>query len=142
MKPDQPITQEYFTKRLAELCLRSGLAEFPKDEVDVHILLKSAALGFDPARVYTEKEVNEKLESWLNNVCPMKFIDRVMLRRRLVDTGYLDRAKDGSTYQFRPGRTKPPFFDPAVDEVDPETVIDTAREEIARRKREYMEKHK
>jgi hypothetical protein len=53
MKDQATINREYFVKRLAILCLKSGLSGFPKDETDRHILLKSAALTFDPSRAYS-----------------------------------------------------------------------------------------
>jgi hypothetical protein len=140
MNKDQPITKAYFEKRFADLCLRSGLAGFPKDEVDQHILLKSAVLTFGEANTYTEKEINEKLEAWVLLVGQIKEIDRTTLRRRLVDTGYLARAKDGSSYQVVPSAPRPQFFAEEVDQVNVTEVIVAAREEIARRKKAYLEK--
>jgi hypothetical protein len=49
MNANQPVTEQLFVKRLTNLCLRSGLTGFPKDDLDQHILLKSAALTFDPS---------------------------------------------------------------------------------------------
>ena len=60
-----PITREYFMKRLTELCLKSGLTGFPKDEMSLHILLKSAVLLMGQPDQLTEKEVNAKLEIWV-----------------------------------------------------------------------------
>jgi hypothetical protein len=56
MNNSQPITIEYFIKRLAALCLKSGLPGFPKDEIDQHLLLKSAILMMDQTGSKTEKE--------------------------------------------------------------------------------------
>jgi hypothetical protein len=60
----------------------------------------------------------------------------------LVDSGYLSRTKDGSSYQVAPPRPNPPFFDESIEQVNVMDVIQTGREEIARRKREFLEKQK
>ncbi|HEX3047514.1 MAG TPA: DUF2087 domain-containing protein [Bacillota bacterium] len=140
MNNEQPITKEYFIKRLIDLCLRSGLSGYPTDIVDQHILFKSAALSLDISGAVTEKEVNEKLKNWIINISRIKNIDHGTLRRRLVDAGYLTRTKDGSSYQVTPSRTRSPFFDESIEQVNVMEIIQTGREEIARRKREYLEK--
>lgn len=136
------ISKEYFVKRLADLCIKSGLAEFPKDERDQHILLKSAVLMLGKSGSLSEKEVNDKLENWVTDVSNIKYIDRVTLRRRLVDTGYLERSRDGASYQVVSVGSQSVQFDPAVDALDPVEIIVNAHEEIARRKREFMERNK
>jgi len=135
------ITKEYFTKRLADLCLKSGMAGFPKDEADQHILLKSAILMIGSSAGLSEKEVNQKLEDWVHT-CQVKEIDRVSLRRRLVDSGYLLRSKDGASYQVAAPGPQPERFATEVEQVDVRQALEAAREEIARRKREYMAKAK
>ena len=39
MNANQTVTEPLFLKRLTNLCLRSGMTGFPKDELDQHILL-------------------------------------------------------------------------------------------------------
>jgi hypothetical protein len=143
MTTKSSITKEYFTKRLADLCIKSGLQDLPKDLTDQHILLKSAILMVgQPGSSLTEKEVTEKLELWFLEVGQIKFLDPVTIRRTLVDRGYLTRSKDGSSYQVsQPGSTTV-TFDDEVDRLDIAEVIAGAREDIARRKREYMDKAK
>ncbi len=136
----QPITRELFIKRLVNLCLRSGLSGFPNDDLNQHVLLKSAVLSMDNSGTYTEQEVNEELKHWINHICRIKDIDHITLRRRLVDEGYLTRAKDGSRYQL--SQAGPPYFDTAIEHLQIREVLENAREEIARRKREYLEKVK
>ena len=138
----QKITSEQFTKRLVNLCLRSGLAGMPKDETDQHILLKSAILLVPASGQLTEKEVNEKLQVWLTQVCVIKNYDRVTLRRRLVDSGYLTRNSDGSGYQVAEPGQRPDLFEASVDQIDILETIRAAREEMERRKQAYMEKSK
>jgi len=136
----QPVTREIFKKRLVDLCLRSGLAGFPKDHVNQHILFKSAVLTIGEPGSLTEREVNEKLIFWLSHISRIKEIDHITLRRRLVDTGYLTRNNDGSCYQVSPSGSGQQLFDHTVDQLDILEVINSGREEIDRRKREYMEK--
>lgn len=138
----QPITKEQFVKRLTGLLLRSGLADFPKDDTDRHILLKSAVLTLGPVDTLTEKEVSEKLDIWVKDIAQVKSFDRVTLRRYLIDAGYLTRSKDGSSYAVARPAPRAGLFDPAVEEVAVTEVVAAAREEIARRKREYMEKNR
>ena len=140
MKPDQTVTREYFIKRVADLCLRSGMSGLPKDDLDRHILYKSAVLAFDPDTVLTEKEVTARLETWVHTISQIKNIDGVTLRRYLIDTGYLTRSKDGTQYRVaRPG-PQPPFYEAGVDAVDVGEVIASARAEIERRKQAYLSK--
>jgi hypothetical protein len=140
MNAKRTVTKAYFSKRLAELCLKSGLSDFPKDEIDQHILLKSAVLMIGPAENLTEKEINARLEAWIDEVSHIKYIDRAALRRRLVDTGYLRRSTDGSLYQVPQPGPRPGLFEADIDQLDIPQVIADAREETARRKREYLEK--
>lgn len=132
------ITKEDFVKRLGNLCLKSGLSGLPKNEIDQHILLKSAVLLLDRSGSFTEKEVNEKLKAWTANVSQIKELDHVSLRRQLVDTGYLKRDPDGSRYWVASPSPRRDLFEAAVDELDIPKVIETLREEIARRKKEHL----
>lgn len=134
------ISRQRFEKRLAELCLRSGIIGFPKDNADQHILLKSAALILGQSGTFSEKEVNEKLEFWVHHICQVKGIDRVTLRRRMVDCGYLVRNKDGSRYHVVQSGPNADLFDVAIDQLDVEKLIEAAREEIADRKNSYLQK--
>lgn len=142
MNNNQPLTRDIFIKRLTNLCLRSGLSGFPKDELDQHILLKSAVLVIGKTDNAGEQEINEKLKRWINEVAQIDKMDHGTVRRWLIDTGYLTRAKDGSSYQVSPAGPYAQLFDPSIDQLDVVAVIADAREEIARRKREYLEKAK
>lgn len=140
MNNSQPVTTDVFVKRLTSLCLRSGLASFPKDDLDQQILLKSAVLMMGQADTYNEREINEKLDAWITRVCPIKNFDRVTLRRWLVDTGYLSRSKDGACYQVSQSGSRPGFFAEDVDRIDVPDAIRLAQEEMARKKKEYLER--
>ena len=140
MNTVRPITREHFIKRLGELCLRSGLSGLPKNETDQQILLKSAVLMLDRSGSFTEQEINVKLGAWVRNVSQIKELDHVSLRRQLVDTGYLKRDPDGSRYWVAVPGPEPDLFEEAVDGLDIPAVIEALREEIARRKKEHLQK--
>jgi len=139
MSDSNRISKDQFIKRTGDLCLRSGLSDFPKNDSDQHILLKSAILMIGQSGEMTEKEVNDKLQRWCQ-VTQIQGIDHGTMRRRLVDTGYLTRSKDGSAYQVRPDGTGKYEFDAAIDQIDLAKVIADAREDIERRKQLYMNK--
>lgn len=56
------------------------------------LVLEFIAGLFQPGRKYTEKKINELLEK------VHIFSDAALLRRELFELGYLNRAKDGSSY--------------------------------------------
>lgn len=141
MLKEQTITKEYFVKRFSELCLRSGLSGLPKDELDQQILFKSAALAFETGGPFTELDVNEKLGYWVKQVSQLKGLDYITLRRSLVDHAYLLRSKDGASYESGPGAAQL-RWEAAIEGLDLEAVLREKREEIERRKREYLEKNK
>lgn len=66
---------------------------WPKKQADKVIVLEYLATKFDNQRKYTEKEVNEVLNQWHT------FQDWPLLRRELVDRGYLSRDRAGSEYR-------------------------------------------
>ena len=140
MPDNQKMNSEQFTKRLVNLCLRSGLVGMPKDEADQNILLKSAALLVNTSGSLSEKEINEKLQLWLLQVCQIKFFDHVTLRRWMVDAGYLTRSNDGTGYQVAAPGPRPDLFDNSVDQINPLAAISSAREEIERRKQAFLAK--
>lgn len=67
---------------------------WPKKQADKILVLDYLATKFDPARTYTEKEVNEILNIWHT------FVDWPLLRRELVDRGYLIRDINGYEYKL------------------------------------------
>jgi hypothetical protein len=66
------------------------LSEFPTKEKKKIIVLNHLLSRFNSEKQYTEKEVNEILK-------PV-FLDHMLLRRSLVDYGFMDRLRDGSLY--------------------------------------------
>ncbi len=136
------ITTEQFIKRVGDLCLKGGMSGLPKDESDQHILLKSMIQQFDPSARYNEKEVNEKLSFWCSHLSQIKDLDHVTLRRRLVDTGYLVRSSDGSAYTIALTGPYQPTFEAGILQVDVAVVLQARKDEIERRKQEFIAKAK
>lgn len=136
----QLITRDEFTKRIIKLLLRSGLTDLPRRARDQHVLLKSAMLHWGQTETLSETEVNEKLIDWVKNIARLQAFDHVTLRRALVDAGYLTRSSDGATYQICPAGPSAWQFEAAIDHVDVLDVLETAREEMAQRKRAYLDK--
>jgi len=90
---------------------------------------------------WSEGEVNERLKDWVR-VCQTQGLDHVMMRRALVDHSYLTRSSDGASYELSPEGPRRYGFEAAVEAVDVEGVLKEAREEIERKKRDYMERSK
>lgn len=131
------VTTELFAKRVADLCLRSGMSGLPKDELNRHILLKSMVMSLARDVALSEQEVNRELVRWIET-SQIKELDHISLRRRLVDAGYLLRRPDGTGYRVAAAAPGQPVFEPGVERIDLQAVLEARREEIARRKREYL----
>jgi hypothetical protein len=133
----ETIDSAYFKQRLAALCVESGLSVFPRKGPDRLILLKSVVLTLNAEQVYTEAEINAALQTWLKQVGFKIETDHVMLRRLLVDDGFLQRERDGSAYRAPTTHRHSDLFDPAVETIDVNTVIQDTQTRIAKQKRLY-----
>jgi hypothetical protein len=142
MKANPLMDKQDYVKRFTTLCLRSGLNDLPKDIRDQHILMKSIILTLEPSMSFTELDINKHIINWIDNFCQIQGLDQVTLRRRLIDAGYLTRTKDGATYQVSASGPHNQYFDESVEQVDIAAEIGKARQEIGRRKREYLQKKK
>lgn len=70
------------------------LAKFAIKEKHKVIVLGQLAKRFEPGKVYSEKEVNDILRA--------AYDDYAVLRRNLIDYGWMDRLPDGSQYWLKP----------------------------------------
>lgn len=131
------ITTDQFKERLEALCLRGGVREWPRKPLDRHVLLKSATFGLEPQRDYSEKEINEQLTPWCQDVGRNMIIDHATLRRYLVDAGYLTRDPGGRSYRLNREESTQ-RFEPGVDAVDPSAVLENARRRNEEQKRKYL----
>jgi hypothetical protein len=134
------ITAKFFKKRIVDLFLRSGLREFPTKRRDQLIILKSIILGWDEGRKYSEAEVNSHIRQWLTGVGLFPGWDHLMLRRSLVDEGFLTRTADGSCYQLDPNGPPEVVFQSEIATLDLLNIIATGKEEITRKKSAYLQK--
>jgi hypothetical protein len=66
------------------------LKRFPKKEKRKLVILARIAEQLEPGRTYTEKE--------LNDILVTVFEDYVVLRRYLIEYGFMDRTSDGKEY--------------------------------------------
>jgi len=73
--------------------LDGPLKDFPKKEKRKIVILRNIAMRFESEKEYTEKEVNEVLKGI--------FHDFVTIRRYLIEYGFMDRHKDGSSYWIK-----------------------------------------
>lgn len=80
------ITQKYFPEGPL-----GALSHFPRKLKHRLVVLEEIAKRFDPAKRYTEKEVNAILEAVYE-------ADYVTIRRYLIDYAFLVRNPDGSAY--------------------------------------------
>ena len=95
-------------------------------------------LTLDRLKEYTERDVDDQLAFWLADIGRSIDFDRVSLRRWLVDTGYIEREKDGSSYRvgvIGPGQG---MFEPDVEDVDVYEVIGLSMKQIVQRKQEHL----
>lgn len=84
----QKILSAYFKQGLD-----GPLDVFPLKEKKRVAILRHLVKFFDTKKTYTEKEVNQVLQSFYN--------DYVLLRRLLIEYGFMDRTADGSSYWIK-----------------------------------------
>ena len=82
---NEKILQAYFKQGL-----EGPLETFPLKEKKRVAILRHLVKKFETDRSYTEKEVNDVLKHFYN--------DYVLLRRNLIEYGFMDRTPDGSSY--------------------------------------------
>ncbi|MEH6937313.1 DUF2087 domain-containing protein [Bacillus sp. JJ664] len=73
--------------------LNGPLKKFPLKEKQKLVVLREIVKRFEPNKIYHEKEINEVLTTIYD--------DYVILRRYLVEYGFIDRKPDGSQYWLK-----------------------------------------
>ncbi|NLG04060.1 MAG: DUF2087 domain-containing protein [Clostridia bacterium] len=68
------------------------MIQLPRKQKARRAVFEYLSEKFEPNQVYSEKQVNEICEQWHT------FEDYFLLRRELVDYGFLSRERDGSKY--------------------------------------------
>lgn len=82
------IIKKFFTEEPSRRLIR-----FPLKEKQRYIILREIAKNIDNERTYNEKEINQILKAIYD--------DYVMLRRYLVEYGFVDRKPDGNQYWLK-----------------------------------------
>ena len=93
------ITQEEYERR-SRVWFADGRAydHLPKRARDRWIVLHALADAIPGAGTLSEREVNQRIQGWLEGPGKSFFVDHVALRRELVDWGFLDRDAAGLEY--------------------------------------------
>jgi len=73
--------------------LKGCLQKFPQKEKQRLIVLREITKHLDSEHIYDEKELNQILKAIYD--------DYVMIRRYLIEYGFLDRKPDGSQYWLK-----------------------------------------
>jgi hypothetical protein len=82
------------------LLSRGGLSRsLPRRERDRWILYHAIARRFSPRELLSEVEANARIADFLLGPGHYLELDRVTLRRELVDEGFLDRDPAGHSYR-------------------------------------------
>lgn len=84
-KEEEEILNKYFKEGID-----GPLSTFPVKEKRKLVVLKNIIKRFEYGKIYNEKEVN--------NILKNVYSDYVMIRRCLIDYGFMDRKNDGSEY--------------------------------------------
>lgn len=130
----ETLSTSQFKQRFTALVLSAR--DWPRKPQDHHVLLISAVVGLAPDRTYTEGEINQHLQRWCLRFGQNLPIDHVTLRRYLIDAGYLQRDSAGQAYRRAQGPLSQPF-DPEIETLDLDDLIEQAERERAERRRKY-----
>lgn len=87
------ITEEEQGKIIAKYFTGKVLSKFPLKEKQRLVVLREIAKQLNPDHLYSEKEVNQALKAF--------YEDYVLIRRYLIEYGFLDRKADGSQYWLK-----------------------------------------
>jgi hypothetical protein len=130
------VTTSEFEQRVASLSLGGFGPGLPRKRRDRQILLKSVAVRLGHGRSYSEADINDALQSWLDGMGPGARMDHVSLRRYLIDERYVTRDAGGATYEICQSESLRSVFEPEVDSVDSFRVVSDARADQDRRRRD------
>lgn len=131
------MTRNAFVERLEALALRHNLSlgvMHSSSRADFALMLAAAAQGFAPACDYRERDVNDRLRTWLAGVGAMLTVDHVELRRWLVDTGVLTRDGFGRAYALRTPSLEVAAAMAALGGHDLDAIVRAARERDSARR--------
>jgi hypothetical protein len=92
-------TETEVRSALRRMLANGPLTALPRRPRDLDVFLRLAAARFDSGRLYSEPEVNELLQGWLEPFASPFGVDHVTVRRCLVDARLLIRDQAGSIYR-------------------------------------------
>ena len=125
MAPSSPpvrIAPDEYARRIRALLGRGGLSNaLPRRERDRWILLHAIARRFAPGELLSEPDANARIARFLVGPGHYTEIDRVTLRRALVDEGFLDRDPAGHSYRASNRHMWRVVFD---DVPEPDVILD------------------
>jgi len=133
-RPEELIRVGEFCRLLESISRGKG---FPRKRRQQQVLLKSVVLLVEPGQDYSERQINDTLQKWLDTIGKSLEIDHVSLRRRLVDEGYLVRDRAGRRYRVDEANLDS-IFEQGVNDVNPVAVIKEAEQRRVLRKREFL----
>jgi hypothetical protein len=114
---------------LRRMLANGPLTALPRRPRDLDVFLKLAAARFELRRGYSEEQVNDLLQAWLEPFCSPYGIDHVTVRRCLVDSRLLVRDRAGSTYELAKRVSAP--------EIEPAAIMAEVQRERVKRKRAH-----
>jgi len=115
-----------------------GQRTFPKRRDAIVTLLVSAMLEIDVGRPYSERTINAKLQAWVDAFGGSVGLDRVTVRRMLVDESYLHRDAFGTAYVLR--ARSPRFgYDWSIRSLDLAELVDDLAHARAERRLAHSE---
>ena len=118
-EPQRIATDEY-ARRIRALLSRGGLNRaLPRRQRDLWIVLHAIARRFSENDRLSEVEANARIADFLLGPGRFLELDRVTLRRALVDEGFLDRDPAGHSYRASRRHQRRVVFEapPAVEAI-------------------------
>jgi hypothetical protein len=121
----QPVSADEYARRVRALLGPGGLRHaLPRRRRDLWILLHAIARRFGEAERLSEVEADARIADFLRGPGRALELDRVTLRRALVDEGFLDRDPAGRDYRRSRRHERRVVFE---DSPDPEAALSAAR---------------
>ncbi len=116
-------TEEDVLKILRRTFKAGGLRRLPRKREDADVVMALSVAGLDPDGIYEESDINLHLSAWLQGIAVDNgHLDRVTLRRCLVDYDFLRRASDGVIYRLRAERIDE-VLTPQARKIDPKAIF-------------------
>ena len=120
------ITAEQYTSRLRVWCRKDrAYDQLPSKWRDRWILYHAICREIPPDEVLSEPDVNDRLRNWLAGTgSPLGKIDIALIRRELIEKGFLERDPAGREYRRSARHEKNFTFESGVDELDPTAILE------------------